>query len=47
MIYTAPEVASVGKTEEELKAEGRAYKVGKFMFMGNGRAKAISPPMVS
>jgi dihydrolipoamide dehydrogenase len=40
VIYTAPEVASVGKTEEQLKAEGRAYKVGKFAFMGNGRAKA-------
>lgn len=41
VIYTAPEVASVGKTEEQLKEEGRAYKVGKFNFMGNGRAKAI------
>ncbi|PTX51060.1 dihydrolipoamide dehydrogenase [Gemmobacter caeni] len=41
VIYTAPEVASVGKTEEQLKAEGRAYKVGKFPFMGNARAKAI------
>ncbi len=40
VIYTAPEVASVGKTEEQLKEEGRAYKVGKFNFMGNGRAKA-------
>jgi dihydrolipoamide dehydrogenase len=40
VIYTAPEVASVGKTEEQLKEEGRAYKVGKFPFMGNGRAKA-------
>ncbi|GGO31817.1 dihydrolipoyl dehydrogenase [Gemmobacter aquaticus] len=41
VIYTTPEVASVGKTEEQLKAEGRAYKVGKFPFMGNARAKAI------
>ncbi|MEZ5685199.1 MAG: dihydrolipoyl dehydrogenase [Paracoccaceae bacterium] len=41
VIYTTPEVASVGKTEEALKAEGRAYKVGKFSFMGNGRAKAV------
>ncbi len=41
VIYTTPEVASVGKTEDELKAEGRAYKVGKFSFMGNGRAKAV------
>ena len=40
VIYTHPEVASVGATEETLKAEGRAYKVGKFSFMGNGRAKA-------
>ncbi|MEZ5675074.1 dihydrolipoamide dehydrogenase [Thalassovita litoralis] len=41
VIYTAPEVASVGKTEEQLKEEGRAYKVGKFPFMGNARAKAV------
>lgn len=41
VIYTAPEVASVGKTEEQLKSDGRAYKVGKFSFMGNGRAKAM------
>ena len=41
VIYTHPEVASVGKTEEELKKEGRAYKVGKFSFMGNARAKAV------
>ncbi|MFO1203247.1 MAG: dihydrolipoyl dehydrogenase [Tabrizicola sp.] len=41
VIYTTPEVASVGQTEEQLKAEGRAYKVGKFPFMGNARAKAI------
>ncbi len=40
VIYTAPEVAAVGKTEEQLKEEGRAYKVGKFSFMANGRAKA-------
>ena len=41
VIYTSPEVANVGQTEEQLKAEGRAYKVGKFPFMGNARAKAI------
>ncbi|MGR3638438.1 dihydrolipoyl dehydrogenase [Alterinioella nitratireducens] len=41
VIYTTPEVATVGKTEEALKDEGRAYKVGKFSFMGNGRAKAV------
>ena len=40
VIYTAPEVASVGETEETLKAADRAYKIGKFSFMGNGRAKA-------
>jgi dihydrolipoamide dehydrogenase len=39
VVYTAPEVAWVGKTEEELKAEGRAYKVGKFPFLANSRAK--------
>jgi dihydrolipoamide dehydrogenase len=40
VIYTAPEVASVGKTEEELKAAGVAYNAGKFPFLANGRAKA-------
>ncbi len=40
VVYTWPEVASVGKTEEELKAAGVAYKVGKFPFTANGRAKA-------
>ena len=40
VIYTHPEVANVGKTEQELKDAGHAYKVGKFSFMGNGRAKA-------
>ncbi len=40
VIYTHPEVANVGQTEEQLKKEGRAYKTGKFSFMGNGRAKA-------
>jgi dihydrolipoamide dehydrogenase len=40
VVYTAPEVASVGKTEEELKAAGVTYKVGKFPFTANGRAKA-------
>jgi len=39
VIYTAPEVASVGKTEEELKEAGVAYRVGKFPFTANGRAK--------
>lgn len=39
VIYTHPEVATVGKTEEQLKAEGRAYKVGKFPFTANSRAK--------
>ena len=40
VIYTTPEVASVGKTEEELKAAEVAYTVGKFPFLANGRAKA-------
>jgi len=40
VVYTQPEVASVGKTEEELKAAGIAYKAGKFPFAGNSRAKA-------
>jgi dihydrolipoamide dehydrogenase len=40
VIYTHPEVANVGQTEEQLKEAGRNYKVGKFSFMGNGRAKA-------
>lgn len=40
VIYTHPEVANVGETEETLKAAERAYKVGKFSFMGNARAKA-------
>ncbi len=39
VIYTNPEVASVGKTEEELKEAGIAYKSGKFPFLANGRAK--------
>jgi dihydrolipoamide dehydrogenase len=39
VVYTFPEVASVGKTEEELKAAGVAYKVGKFPFTANARAK--------
>jgi len=40
IVYTAPELASVGKTEEELKAAGIQYKIGKFPFIANGRAKA-------
>ena len=39
VVYTAPEVASVGKTEDELKAAGIAYTAGKFPFTANGRAK--------
>jgi len=41
VIYTHPEVSSVGQTEQQLKEAGIAYKVGKFSFMGNGRAKAV------
>jgi len=40
VIYTSPEVAAVGETEESLKAKGREYKVGKFPFQGNARAKS-------
>jgi dihydrolipoamide dehydrogenase len=41
VVYTSPEVAVVGKTEEELKAAGIAYRVGKFPFTANGRARAM------
>jgi dihydrolipoamide dehydrogenase len=41
VVYTWPEVASVGETEEQLKARGVAYKVGKFPFTANGRARAM------
>ncbi len=41
VVYTWPEVAAVGATEEELKAKGIAYTVGKFPFMANGRARAL------
>jgi dihydrolipoamide dehydrogenase len=41
VVYTAPEVASVGRTEEELKAAGVDYRVGKFPFTANGRARAM------
>ena len=44
VIYTTPEVASIGKTEEELKKNNHSYKVGKFPFMANSRAKAIDEP---
>lgn len=41
VVYTQPEVASVGKTEEELKAAGIEYRIGKFPFTANGRARAM------
>jgi dihydrolipoamide dehydrogenase len=41
VVYASPEIASVGKTEEELKAAGIAYAVGKFPFTANGRARAM------
>ncbi len=41
VVYTTPEVASIGKTEEQLKELNQKYKVGKFSFMANSRAKAI------
>jgi dihydrolipoamide dehydrogenase len=42
VVYTEPEVAAVGKTEEELKKDGVEYKVGKFPFTANGRARALA-----
>jgi dihydrolipoamide dehydrogenase len=44
VVYTYPEIASVGKSEEELKAAGIAYKTGKFPFTANGRARANRTP---
>ena len=44
VVYTTPEVASVGKTEEQLKEKNTKYKIGKFPFMANSRAKAIDEP---
>ncbi|WP_460451945.1 dihydrolipoyl dehydrogenase [Alsobacter sp. SYSU BS001988] len=41
VVYTMPEVASVGQTEEEVKAAGVAYNIGKFPFTANGRARAV------
>ena len=41
VIYTNPEIAWVGQTEQQLKAEGRAYKAGTFPFLANGRARAL------
>jgi dihydrolipoamide dehydrogenase len=41
VIYTSPEIAWVGQTEAQLKAEGRAYRAGSFPFMANGRARAL------
>jgi dihydrolipoamide dehydrogenase len=41
VIYTSPEIAWVGQTEQQLKAEGRAYKAGSFPFLANGRARAL------
>jgi len=44
VVYTAPEIAWVGQTEEQVKASGRAYKVGSFPFMASGRARAMEAP---
>jgi dihydrolipoamide dehydrogenase len=44
IIYTSPEMAWVGKTEQQLKAEGVAYKVGKIPFLANGRALGMGAP---
>jgi dihydrolipoamide dehydrogenase len=42
VIYTAPEIAWVGRSEQQLKAEGRAYRVGQFPFLANGRALGMN-----
>ena len=42
VVYTMPEVASVGKTEEQLKSDGIKYTIGKFPLMANGRARAMN-----
>jgi dihydrolipoamide dehydrogenase len=47
VVYTKPEIASVGKTEEELKGAGVAYNIGKFPFTANARAVPISRPTAS
>lgn len=44
VIYTSPEIAWVGRTEQQLKAEGRAYKSGQFPFAANGRALGMDSP---
>jgi dihydrolipoamide dehydrogenase len=44
VIYTSPEIAWVGKTEQQLKAEGVAYKAGKIPFAANGRALGMGDP---
>ncbi|MDH3460189.1 MAG: dihydrolipoyl dehydrogenase, partial [Burkholderiaceae bacterium] len=41
VIYTSPEIAWVGQTEQQLKAAGRAYRAGQFPFLANGRARAL------
>jgi dihydrolipoamide dehydrogenase len=41
IVYTMPEIASIGKTEDDLKAAGIVYKIGKFPFTANGRARAM------
>jgi dihydrolipoamide dehydrogenase len=45
IVYTEPEVAAVGQTEEQLKASGTPYKTGKFPFAANGRALAHGHPV--
>jgi len=44
VIYTSPEIAWVGKTEQQLKADGVAYKAGKVPFLANGRALGMGDP---
>src|SRR3546814_20055881 len=44
VIYTSPEIAWVGKNEQQLTTEGRDYKAGSFPFLANGRARALGDP---
>lgn len=47
VVYTHPEVAWVGKSEEQLKADGVAYSIGNFPFMANSRARTVGISMIS
>ena len=45
VIYTSPEIAWVGRTEQSLKADGIKYRAGQFPFMANGRARSLGEPL--